>query len=113
MTPRLCRIVSTVAGRRRWSSCEGTSHRLRLSREPHYICNLCQALALQSPRGTAPHSRRPRSPRLDRKSTRLNSSHRTISYAVFCLKKKKKNNHIKSSQKKKKKKKKKYKYEPI
>src|SRR5437867_8355204 len=27
----------------------------------------------------------------DRKSTRLNSSHRTISYAVFCLKKKKKN----------------------
>src|SRR5207248_8398636 len=31
----------------------------------------------------------------DRKSTRLNSSHRTISYAVFCLKKKKKkkNNH--------------------
>src|SRR5437867_8684873 len=27
--------------------------------------------------------------RQDRKSTRLNSSHRTISYAVFCLKKKK------------------------
>src|SRR5438094_7031984 len=31
-----------------------------------------------------------RSERVDRKSTRLNSSHRTISYAVFCLKKKKK-----------------------
>src|SRR5207248_11103572 len=30
----------------------------------------------------------------DRKSTRLNSSHRTISYAVFCLKKKKKKTHI-------------------
>src|SRR5207248_11178449 len=29
-------------------------------------------------------------PEQDRKSTRLNSSHRTISYAVFCLKKKKK-----------------------
>src|SRR3712207_8832130 len=29
---------------------------------------------------------------LDRKSTRLNSSHANISYAVFCLKKKKKNN---------------------
>src|SRR6266478_6863383 len=29
-------------------------------------------------------------PRLDRKSTRLNSSHSQISYAVFCLKKKKK-----------------------
>src|SRR5437764_11338990 len=27
----------------------------------------------------------------NRKSTRLNSSHRCISYAVFCLKKKKKN----------------------
>src|SRR5207248_10756073 len=37
--------------------------------------------------------RRPAPPRgrpgRDRKSTRLNSSHRTISYAVFCLKKKK------------------------
>src|SRR5690606_42012036 len=29
---------------------------------------------------------------IDRKSTRLNSSHVKISYAVFCLKKKKKNN---------------------
>src|SRR2546426_6264441 len=28
----------------------------------------------------------------DRKSTRLNSSHLVISYAVFCLKKKKRNN---------------------
>src|SRR2546430_13469102 len=28
---------------------------------------------------------------IDRKSTRLNSSHSQISYAVFCLKKKKKN----------------------
>src|SRR5437773_6703672 len=31
----------------------------------------------------------------DRKSTRLNSSHITISYAVFCLKKKKKNRYNK------------------
>src|SRR5438094_2034130 len=30
----------------------------------------------------------------DRKSTRLNSSHRTISYAVFCLKKKKKTEEV-------------------
>src|SRR5438876_10748446 len=29
----------------------------------------------------------------DRKSTRLNSSHPSISYAVFCLKKKKKKKH--------------------
>src|SRR5437763_2198073 len=40
--------------------------------------------------------------RRDRKSTRLNSSHRCISYAVFCLKKKKKkttdtNTHNKAS----------------
>src|SRR3712207_8183516 len=30
---------------------------------------------------------------VDRKSTRLNSSHANISYAVFCLKKKKKKSH--------------------
>src|SRR5438105_11668277 len=33
---------------------------------------------------------RDRGPSRDRKSTRLNSSHEWISYAVFCLKKKKK-----------------------
>src|SRR3712207_7748359 len=33
-------------------------------------------------------------PAVDRKSTRLNSSHANISYAVFCLKKKKKNNSL-------------------
>src|SRR3712207_8530761 len=31
---------------------------------------------------------------LDRKSTRLNSSHANISYAVFCLKKKKKRSQV-------------------
>src|SRR5256885_5281387 len=36
---------------------------------------------------------RPEGVRLDRKSTRLNSSHLVISYAVFCLKKKKNNNN--------------------
>src|SRR5688572_32113312 len=47
------------------------------------------------PRGPhGPRGRRPRAPRdrgtgrRDRKSTRLNSSHSQISYAVFCLKKK-------------------------
>src|SRR5437773_8778608 len=43
--------------------------------------------------------------RVDRKSTRLNSSHITISYAVFCLKKKKKNERNKNIKKNKKKKK--------
>src|SRR2546430_7597363 len=33
-------------------------------------------------------------PHLDRKSTRLNSSHSQISYAVFCLKKKKNKNSV-------------------
>src|SRR6266851_7501434 len=41
--------------------------------------------------------------RPDRKSTRLNSSHITISYAVFCLKKKKKIKKIFIFKKKKKK----------
>src|SRR5258708_16198427 len=34
----------------------------------------------------------------DRKSTRLNSSHQIISYAVFCLKKKKKNSKLMQKQ---------------
>src|SRR6266511_5689703 len=48
--------------------------------------------------------RAPRSGRRDRKSTRLNSSHVKISYAVFCLKKKKKKINIFFLLKKKKKK---------
>src|SRR5690242_21181208 len=39
---------------------------------------------------------------LDRKSTRLNSSHMSISYAVFCLKKKKKKKYDNIIQKQKK-----------
>src|SRR5271169_7112232 len=39
----------------------------------------------------------------DRKSTRLNSSHGSTSYAVFCLKKKKKNNSTIDKKKQKKK----------
>src|SRR5258708_31964214 len=46
----------------------------------------CFARAKQEPGGAD----NPLAP--DRKSTRLNSSHQIISYAVFCLKKKKKNN---------------------
>src|SRR6266581_5017878 len=40
--------------------------------------------------------------RRDRKSTRLNSSHPSISYAVFCLKKKKKKQKQKTKKKQKK-----------
>src|SRR5712664_4269777 len=49
-------------------------------------------------------ARDPRPSGRDRKSTRLNSSHDQISYAVFCLKKKKKNKKKKRKEKQKKKK---------
>src|SRR5208282_6681390 len=54
------------------------------------------------PRWGRSHTRRRPRPNIeDRKSTRLNSSHGSISYAVFCLKKKKtKNNRQQSKQKK-------------
>src|SRR2546421_6058020 len=73
-----------------------------------YTLSLHDALPISSARPMRPHrhgprgSRPPRSPLRpvgrrrrqtrcgDRKSTRLNSSHDQISYAVFCLKKKKK-----------------------
>src|SRR2546422_10809887 len=47
----------------------------------------CQTHAFM---GSQPVARAAPSPPPDRKSTRLNSSHGYISYAVFCLKKKKK-----------------------
>src|SRR5256885_5326565 len=43
---------------------------------------------------SSPRLQPPRKIGRDRKSTRLNSSHLVISYAVFCLKKKKKNNTL-------------------
>src|SRR5437879_9566469 len=50
----------------------------------------------QRPRQQRSHTKIPQ----DRKSTRLNSSHRCISYAVFCLKKKKKKKKNKKNIKK-------------
>src|SRR5438034_8729730 len=50
------------------------------------------------PRGPGPRGgRRAGAAHRDRKSTRLNSSHTVISYAVFCLKKKKKKNKNKTA----------------
>src|SRR6266481_8910573 len=54
-------------------------------------------------RPTAATARTPFAFSTDRKSTRLNSSHSSISYAVFCLKKKKKKKKIYQLKKKKKK----------
>src|SRR5437667_5264519 len=71
-----------------------------------YTLSLHDALPISPPwrrsPPPAPSCHRAARPRRDRKSTRLNSSHITISYAVFCLKKKKKK--IKKSQRYKKKK---------
>src|SRR6266496_2096375 len=50
--------------------------------------------ACWSGRLTPPRASSGSTPRRDRKSTRLNSSHVEISYAVFCLKKKKKKQAI-------------------
>src|SRR5256885_5619855 len=59
----------------------GDRHRLR-----QLLLNLTDnAIKYNQPKGTMILSLR----RGDRKSTRLNSSHLVISYAVFCLKKKK------------------------
>src|SRR3712207_7410435 len=55
---------------------------------------LAQCL-LEPPADGGPVDRRPVVAAQDRKSTRLNSSHANISYAVFCLKKKKNNKSCK------------------
>src|SRR5437764_4833900 len=61
----------------------------RLSRCHHSIMFLlCSGYTTISATPTH-HNSSIRKSALDRKSTRLNSSHRCISYAVFCLKKKK------------------------
>src|SRR3712207_8831079 len=62
------------------------AYRAALRRFPHILPELCAELPrLRARSGTGPL---PTSPVGDRKSTRLNSSHANISYAVFCLKKK-------------------------
>src|SRR3989440_3696802 len=59
---------------------------------PIYIDSLAERF--QEPSRRLAGRRVHRAPRGDRKSTRLNSSHDQISYAVFCLKKKK---HMRTS----------------
>src|SRR5688572_31571046 len=53
------------------------------------VCLSCRSAHLTHGRSRAQYSGTPVC-EIDRKSTRLNSSHSQISYAVFCLKKKKK-----------------------
>src|SRR3712207_8286199 len=63
----------------------------------HEVLDLRSGELLQQQPGAAVHEDGVARPQLlveDRKSTRLNSSHANISYAVFCLKKKKTPMHI-------------------
>src|SRR5688500_19090951 len=55
------------------------------------VVHRADARPIETPRPAPPID----APLGDRKSTRLNSSHLVISYAVFCLKKKKKTTYIK------------------
>src|SRR3712207_7258040 len=65
---------------------------IRWYSEPvHWSACSRQCLILPPPSSSGPSSFQ------DRKSTRLNSSHANISYAVFCLKKKKKREYTLSS----------------
>src|SRR5256885_13083543 len=50
-------------------------------------CAPCHGPRMADPEGAPDLRKFPRDQREDRKSTRLNSSHLVISYAVFCLKK--------------------------
>src|SRR5438105_12380854 len=58
------------------------------------------AIQHMDPKHLEPVPDRPEKPVEDRKSTRLNSSHEWISYAVFCLKKKKKKIRKKNNERK-------------
>src|SRR6267142_4579390 len=60
-----------------------------ISDEPSYLVGISDTLFRACVRYPRPMRFVPRSHVRDRKSTRLNSSHMSISYAVFCLKKKK------------------------
>src|SRR5437764_8261165 len=65
-------------------ACDGSAGLVRLFAPPGRRAAPAQARGVRGARGCF----RPRSSPRDRKSTRLNSSHRCISYAGFCLKKK-------------------------
>src|SRR5688572_31588250 len=70
------------------------AHLLQRHRRPEYVARELPStlgIALAHPHLVV-HRKAAIAPAQDRKSTRLNSSHSQISYAVFCLKKKTSNN---------------------
>src|SRR3712207_7970615 len=76
-------------GRRRHQGAEGAGRPVRAGAVlPHGGHHGGERARVARPRAGALRRRQ------DRKSTRLNSSHANISYAVFCLKKKKTNKNI-------------------
>src|SRR3712207_9012059 len=80
------RTVVFVNGSFLFQAVEPVEHLQRIFIRPLLITVIAKPtygeISLIEPDGSPPIS-------LDRKSTRLNSSHANISYAVFCLKKKK------------------------
>src|SRR5262245_65276473 len=72
----------------RWQQCSQSkiAHDSRVNSRSRYIDP--HLVRLSQRKQGAPRADPLRPPRADRKSTRLNSSHLGISYAVFCLKKK-------------------------
>src|SRR5439155_21300563 len=70
-----------------WSASSGHRRRTPCTRAPHPAPRRANEFGLRLPVGSRAPAGRAVGP--DRKSTRLNSSHVAISYAVFCLKKKK------------------------
>src|SRR6266498_4346874 len=105
-TDRPLRSASRIARSTQFCSSPPTPRRHSRPRRRPYIrspVNAAANLAPHARNGTVNGAARPCSPpRGDRKSTRLNSSHVRISYAVFCLKKKKKKKKTKNKHKKKK-----------
>src|SRR5207302_10229649 len=67
------------------------SQSIQINRPPFRRGASKTAVTERSERARIPMSKNRYASPLDRKSTRLNSSHVKISYAVFCLKKKKNN----------------------
>src|SRR5437773_6737370 len=101
LLPRRLGRPGVARGEAREQEPLGIGHDLRLAAPATQLVQEAEVRDLQDPRahgaplGLEPSgvcARPPERPpaRGDRKSTRLNSSHITISYAVFCLKKKSK-----------------------
>src|SRR2546430_13722543 len=91
--PRSTLFPYTTLFRSTAATCQGKDHRMRVSEDATRTRTrvvVLPACSGTTRRSTRAHSvgRKPSGGWGDRKSTRLNSSHSQISYAVFCLQKK-------------------------